>query len=107
MRSPAGFREIGEARFAFPEVLVQPRPTKGILAAITVMNPSKVHALLPQSSISLTSANWSQTLSPATLSERIGIGLVQPGHRRTFVLPVDVPPLANRIQARLDFKPAR
>ena len=74
---------------------------------LTVFNPSKVHALLPQSTITLTNGNWSQSLNSATLTERIGIGLVQPGHRRKFVLPVDLPPLAGSVQARIDFKPTR
>ena len=74
---------------------------------LTVLNPSKVHALLPQSTITLTSANWSQTITSGTLTERIGIGLVQPGRRRTFVLPVDLPSVAASVQARIDFKPTR
>ena len=74
---------------------------------LTVLNPSKVHALLPQSTITLTSANWSQTITSGTLTERIGIGLVQPGRRRTFVLPIDLPSVAASVQARIDFKPTR
>jgi P pilus assembly chaperone PapD len=74
---------------------------------ITVENPSNVHALLPQSTIALSGGSWSQTLSSALLSEKIGIGLVQPGAKRRFVLPVELPPDVKSVQANLDFKPKR
>lgn len=74
---------------------------------LTVINPSKIHALLPQSNIYLTSGKWSETVTSATMAERIGIGLVQPGRRRKFILPIDLPPIVGGVQARLDFKPSR
>jgi fimbrial chaperone protein len=72
---------------------------------ITVQNPSRVHALLPQSTIHLNSGSWASTLSPRQLSERIGIGLVQPGKRRRFVLPVDLPAGVTSVQASLEMLP--
>ena len=74
---------------------------------ITVQNLSNVHALLPQATVYLASGSWSQTLTPGFLSEKIGIGLVQPGKRRKFVLPADVPADVTTLQASLDFRPKR
>jgi len=69
---------------------------------LTVQNPSKVHALLPQSTIRLTAAGWSTTLTPGMLNETIGIGLVQPGKRRKFVLPVELPAGVGSVRASLE-----
>ncbi len=69
---------------------------------VTVQNPTRIHALLPQSTIRLTSGNWSQTLQSGLLSEQIGTGLVQPGQRRRFVLPVDLPQGVTSVQASID-----
>ncbi len=74
---------------------------------LTVLNPSKVHALLPQSTIRLSAGNWSTSIASGLLKERVGIGLVEPGHRRKFILPVDLPPGVGSIQAQLDFRPTR
>lgn len=73
---------------------------------ITVENPSPTHALLPQSTIKLSAANgWSQTLSSTELNEKVGIGLVQPGKRRRFTLPLELPAGVQAVQASIDFKP--
>ncbi|MBS0243644.1 MAG: molecular chaperone [Proteobacteria bacterium] len=74
---------------------------------ITVSNPTKVHALLPQATVKLSSGSWSETLSAGLISERVGIGLVQPGRQRKFVLPVDLPPGVNSVQANLVMSPRR
>ena len=74
---------------------------------ITVENPTKIHALLPQSIIQVSSGGWSHTLSQSELGQRVGIGLVQPGKKRKFVLPVDLPANVSSVQASLDFKPKR
>lgn len=74
---------------------------------ITVENPSNVHALLPQSTIRLAGGGWSTTLTPAMLDDRLGIGLVQPGKRRRFVLPVELPANVNTVQASVEMAPRR
>jgi fimbrial chaperone protein len=74
---------------------------------VTVENPSPVHALFPQSSVLLSSGTWSEIVPAGLLSERIGIGLVQPGHRRRFILPVELPPYVTSVRASIDFKPTR
>lgn len=68
---------------------------------LTVENTSNVHALLPRSTIRIASGAWSEALTPGQLSQNIGIGLVQPGRRRTFILPARVPPGVSRLQVEL------
>lgn len=74
---------------------------------VTVANPTKIHALLPQGTLNLSSGSWSKRMTAAELSEKVGIGLVQPGKKRKFVLPVDLPADVSSVQASLDFKPKR
>lgn len=74
---------------------------------ITVQNTSRMHALLPHGSIQLSSGGWSRHLDQSFLGEKIGVGLVQPGKRRRFVLPVDLPANVAQIQAALEFRPRR
>lgn len=66
---------------------------------ITVENVSSVHALLPDAAIELSSGAWSRTLAPRETSDLIGIGLVQPGKRRRFTLPVDLPAGVTNVKA--------
>jgi fimbrial chaperone protein len=72
--------------------------------AITVENPTNVHALLPDATIKLSSGAWSRTLEKNELSGTMGIGLVQPGKRRRFVLPVDVPAGVQSVQVSVDYR---
>jgi fimbrial chaperone protein len=74
---------------------------------LTVHNPSKVHALLPTATVRLASQSWSQTLPSGLLSEHIGSGLVQPGKRRKFILPVDLPREISGVQASIEMQPQR
>ncbi|NJO34089.1 MAG: fimbria/pilus periplasmic chaperone [Rhodospirillales bacterium] len=74
---------------------------------ITVENPSRVHGLLPQSTIYLSAGSWSRTVTEAELRDKIGIGLVQPGKRRKFILPVDLPANVSSLQASIEYKPKR
>jgi fimbrial chaperone protein len=73
--------------------------------ALTVENPSNVHALLPDARIKLSSGTWSATLGRGELGNTIG--LVQPGKKRRFILPVDVPPGVQSIQASIEYSPTR
>ncbi len=77
------------------------------LATLTVENPSNTHALLPEATVRLASGNWSTTLPPAMLGDRIGIGLVQPGRRRRFTLPVEVPSSVTRLSAAIEMSGRR
>lgn len=72
---------------------------------LTVINPTNVHALFPQSTVRISRGSWSETLSSGELAQSIGIGLVQPGHRRRFVLPITLPPGVMSVQSSLEFRP--
>lgn len=72
---------------------------------LTVLNPTNVHALFPRSTVRISSGSWSETLSSGELAQTIGIGLVQPGHQRRFVLPVTLPPGVMSVQSSLEFRP--
>lgn len=69
---------------------------------VTVENTSKVHAMLTHSTINVTSGAWSNTLTPRNIGDQIGIGLVQPGKRRKFTLPVELPANVSSVQASLE-----
>jgi len=72
---------------------------------ITVENPTRVHALLKEATIRVSSGSWSQTLSSTDFSQMVGAGLVQPGKRRRFTLPIELPPSVRSVQADIDYRP--
>ena len=76
-------------------------------AVVTVENASTTHALLPQGKLSVAGNGWSHSLTQNEIREKMGIGLVQPGKRRKFVLPMDVPASVTTVQAKLEFNPKR
>ena len=76
-------------------------------ATVTIENPTNVHGVLEQSAIRLTAGSWSKTYGPSDIAQKIGIGIVQPGKRRKFILPDELPANTGKIQARLDYTPAR
>lgn len=75
--------------------------------AITVENSSKTHALLSEASIALSSGGWTEAMSDAQVRNKIGIGLVQPGKRRRFVIPIELPAGVSKVEANIDFKPKK
>lgn len=79
----------------------RPRPV------ITVRNPTNIHAQLRETTVHLQRGSWSKALSPAQIEQLVGIGLIQPGHRRRFVLPVDVPSGAGPLRVRVETGPRR
>lgn len=72
--------------------------------ALTVFNPTNVHALFPQSNVRVSGGDWSVFLPSGELAQTFGIGLVQPGHRRQFVLPVTLPPGVTVVRSSLEFR---
>lgn len=86
--------------------LSQAKSGKRVLSVL-VQNPSTTHALLSQSTLRLQSGGWSQVLSPGELGDRVGIGLVQPGQRRKFTFPIDIPSGVDKVAARIEFPSRR
>jgi fimbrial chaperone protein len=74
---------------------------------LTVFNPTSTHAFLPHATIRLSAAGWSKELASAELGSKLGIGLVQPGKQRRFVLPVALPDTVRTFTATIDFRPVR
>jgi P pilus assembly chaperone PapD len=74
-------------------------------AALTVKNPGNKHAYLKQSSIHLSGGNWSADLAAGEIEQKMGLGIVQPGKERRFILPVEVPAAVSAIQATVKLKP--
>lgn len=70
---------------------------------VTVENPANVHALLPKATIHLAANGWSKTLTPSQLEQLVGIGLVQPGKRRRFVLQVPLPGNVSKVEAKINY----
>lgn len=78
-------------------------------AALTVSNDSNVHGYLSGASLRLELRDdrggrvWSQSYSPDDLRARVGIGLLQPGATRRFLLPFDLPSEGTTITAEVSY----
>jgi P pilus assembly chaperone PapD len=75
------------------------------LAALTVKNPGNKHAYLRQAAIRLSGGSWSADLTPGDIAQKVGLGIVQPGKERRFVLPVEVPASVAKIEAAVKLAP--
>ena len=49
------------------------------VAAVTVKNPGNKHAYLQKSSIKLSGSGWSKQMTSGEISQKVGLGIVQPG----------------------------
>ncbi len=74
---------------------------------VTVLNSGKVHALFTKSTVRISGTGFDQTLPPGLLGEKLGSGLVQPGARRRFTLPVEVPANAGALRTVVDMPQKR
>jgi fimbrial chaperone protein len=75
--------------------------------AIVVKNPGNAHAKLTDATIRLTSGSWTRTLTPDQMRLSMGMGLVQPGKARRFLIPVDLPAGTNSFTANIDYRPQK
>jgi P pilus assembly chaperone PapD len=75
------------------------------VAAVTVKNPGNKHAYLRNAAVSLTGSGWSAQVSPGEIAQKVGLGIVQPGKERRFLLPVEVPSAVSTIQASVKIVP--
>jgi P pilus assembly chaperone PapD len=73
--------------------------------AVTVENQGTAHAYLSNATIVLESGSWQRSLSGAEVRQTMGLGLIQPGKQRRFILPVDLPAAASQVSARIVYKP--
>ncbi len=79
----------------------KPRPE------LTVKNPGNIHAKLTDATIKLSGGSWSKTYTPQQLRQVMGVGLVQPGKTRRFLMPLDIPANVSGITASIDYKPKK
>lgn len=79
--------------------------TAGRKPFVVLDNPTATHALLKDADITVTGDGWTTTLPAGSLQTMLGTGLVQPRHRRTFTLPVDVPARVRTLTVAVDYRP--
>jgi hypothetical protein len=44
-------------------------------------------------------------MTPEEIAQKVGLGIVQPGKQRRFILPVEVPSGVSKIQATVESRP--
>lgn len=78
-------------------------------AALTLFNPGNIHAYLSGARVQLEAKNaagqsvWTKTLQPEEFAQAVGVGLVQPGSTRRFILPIDLPEGGETISASVRY----
>jgi P pilus assembly chaperone PapD len=72
---------------------------------LTVHNAGKRHASLSDATITLSQGKTTKTLTPASLRQLVGVGLVQPGKKRRFTLSVALPAQPGPLTARIEYQP--
>jgi fimbrial chaperone protein len=75
------------------------------MATLKVKNPGNKHAYLRNAMISLSGNGWSAKLTPFEVEQKVGLGIVQPGKERRFLIPVEVPAGVSDITASIDYQP--
>lgn len=73
--------------------------------AVTVQNPTAAHALLKHAALSIHADGIAYDIPPSTIEQAYGNGLLQPWSKRTFVLPMNLPPGTGSVSASLDYSP--
>jgi P pilus assembly chaperone PapD len=88
---------------------VKPAKTKdgGPAIALNVKNTGNKHAYLRDAALSLSAGTWSQKLTAYEVGQKVGLGIVQPGKERRFLIPMDVPPGVSDITASIDYQPEK
>jgi P pilus assembly chaperone PapD len=85
------------------------KPAKGEngkqAVALNVKNTGNKHAYLRDAAISLSGGGWSAKLTAQEVQQKVGIGIVQPGKERRFLIPVEVPAGVSDITASIDYQP--
>ncbi|MGO8780727.1 MAG: molecular chaperone [Rhodomicrobium sp.] len=75
-------------------------------ASLLLSNAGNMHAKLSDANVTLQSGSWSKTISSADLQQRLGVAIVQPGKKRRFLIPVELPDNANAVRALISYEPA-
>ena len=77
------------------------------VAALQVKNTGNKHAYLRNAAISVSGGGWSANLTASEVRQKVGLGIIQPGKERRFLLPVEVPGNVSDITASIDYQPEK
>ena len=72
-------------------------------ASVLVGNSGNIHAFLSDATITLRSGSWSRTVLPNELQRLIGVGTVQPGKKRRFTIPIELPAEASGLTTDISY----
>lgn len=72
---------------------------------ITVQNPTAAHALLKHADLTIAANGVTYELPAHAFEEALGTGLLQPWHKRRFVLPIDLPHGTRAVTATITYRP--
>ena len=72
--------------------------------SLLLSNAGNVHARLSDATLTLKSGSWSRTVTPGEHQLRLGAAVVQPGKRRRFVIPIELPAQASGVTAELSYQ---
>lgn len=75
--------------------------------ALNIKNSGNKQAYMRDAAINLSADNWSRKLSAIEVGERLGLGIIQPGKERRFLLPIEVPGNVSDITASIDYQPEK
>ena len=73
-------------------------------ASLLLSNAGNVHAKLSDANVTLQSGSWSKLVGSADLQQRLGVAIVQPGKKRRFVIPVELPAGASTVSAQISYE---
>jgi fimbrial chaperone protein len=73
--------------------------------SLNVKNTGNKQAYMSKAALRLSGGNWSKQLTPYEVSQKVGLGIIQPGKERRFLLPIDVPGNVSDITASIDYQP--
>jgi fimbrial chaperone protein len=75
-------------------------------ASLLLSNSGNVHARLSEASVVLRSGSWSKAIGAGELQTAMGASLVQPGKKRRFLLPFELPREATQVTAEISYAKA-
>ncbi len=75
--------------------------------SLLLTNKGNIHSKLGDATLALKAGAWSRTITSGEMQMLLGGGLVQPGKRRRFVIPVELPSQAANLVAEVTYDKGR
>ncbi len=85
--------------------VVQAKPGQQGAVDLLLENRGDRYDYLSRRVLSLSGGGWSATIGPEALGQMVGMGLVQPGARRRFTIPAELPKGVAAVTAELAAPP--